>query len=187
MELFVKNMVCNRCVAMVKGKLEALGIDYSSVELGEIKLRNEISRAQADSLKHELHTLGFELLDDRKASIVAQIKSAIVKYVHGDDDAERNHKLSVLLAGKLGMEYNYLSSVFSSVEGITIEKYMILQKVERVKELLAYDELSIQEIAGKLGYSSVQHLSQQFKKLTGLTPSQFKQSSDVSRKPLDAL
>lgn len=183
MELFVKNMVCDRCIMTVKRKLESLGIDYSNVELGEISTKGDISQEKISALRHELNTLGFELLDDRKSSIVSQIKSAIVKFVHGDD--EKNIKLSALLSDKLGMDYNYLSSIFSSVEGITIEKYVILQRVERVKELLAYDELSVNEISGTLGYSSVQHLSQQFKKVTGLTPSQFKQSSEVSRKPLD--
>lgn len=183
MQLFVKNMVCDRCVMTVKRKLDSLGIDYSNVELGEISLNHEINAEKTAALKHELQTLGFELLDNRKASIVSQIKSAIIKLVHGD--AAKNLKASVLLSEKLGMDYNYLSAIFSAVEGITIEKYLILQRIERVKELLAYDELSVNEIADKLGYSSVQHLSQQFKKATGLTPSQFKQSSEVSRKPLD--
>jgi len=160
-----------------------LGIDYNNVELGEISLSQNISQEKIADLRHELHTLGFVLLDDRKSSIVSQIKTAIVKFVHGN--AERNIKVSAMLAENLGMDYNYLSGIFSAVEGITIEKYVILQRVERVKELLAYDELSVNEIADKLGYSSVQHLSQQFKKETGLTPSQFKQSSEVARKPLD--
>jgi AraC family transcriptional regulator len=185
MQLFIKNMVCDRCIMMVKRKLDLLDIGYSSVELGEINLRKEPGREKMAALRHELQTLGFELLDDRKASIVTQIKSAIVRFVHGDNNDERNKKVSVLLAEKLGMDYNYLSAIFSAVEGLTIEKYVILQRIERVKELLAYDELSVNEIADKLGYSSVQHLSQQFKKFTGLTPSQFKQSSEVSRKPLD--
>ncbi|HYC27660.1 MAG TPA: AraC family transcriptional regulator [Chitinophagaceae bacterium] len=185
MELFVKNMVCDRCIMMVKRKLEALGIDYSDVELGEISLRHEISQEKISALRHELNTLGFELLDDRKSSIVSQIKTAIVKFVHSDE--EKNIKISALLAEKSGMDYNYLSAIFSAVEGITIEKYVILQRVERVKELLAYDELTVNEIADRLGYSSVQHLSQQFKKTTGLTPSQFKRSSDLARKPLDEI
>ncbi|TKK71997.1 helix-turn-helix transcriptional regulator [Ilyomonas limi] len=185
MELFVKNMVCDRCIMMVKQRLTALAIDYSTVELGEIKLNTPLTNQQFLSLKDDLHVLGFELLDDRKASIVTQIKSCIIKYIHCDDDAVMNKKLSVLLSEKLGIDYNYLSALFSSVEGITIEKYVILQRIERAKELLAYNELSLNEIADKLCYSSVQHLSQQFKKVTGLTPSQYKQSKEFGRKPLD--
>lgn len=184
MELFIKNMVCNRCIMIVKQRLTALAIDYSSVELGEVKLNNPINDEQFTALKNDLHNLGFELLDDRKASLVTQIKSCIIRYIH-DDDAEMNKKLSVLLSEKLGVDYNYLSALFSSVEGITVEKYVILQRIERVKELLEYNELNLNEIADKLFYSSVQHLSQQFKKVTGLTPSQYKQSKDAGRKPLD--
>jgi AraC family transcriptional regulator len=185
MELFVKNMVCNRCITMVKQRLDALSIDYNKVELGEIGLNKPLTDQQFSTLKDDLQQLGFELLDDRKASLVSQIKSFIVKYIHGDDDTMMSKKLSVLLAEKLSADYNYLSALFSSIEGITIEKYVILQRVERAKELLEYNELSLGEIADKLNYSSVQHLSQQFKKITGLTPSQFKQSSDASRSPLD--
>lgn len=178
-------MVCDRCVMIVRQHLNALAIDYNKVELGEVHLNKPITGEQFAALKEDLHTLGFEVLDDRKASIVTQIKSAIIRYIHCDDDSEMNKKLSVLLSEKLGIDYNYLSSLFSAVEGITIEKYVILQRIERAKELLAYNELSLNEIADKLCYSSVQHLSQQFKKVTGLTPSQYKQSKEVGRTPLD--
>jgi AraC family transcriptional regulator len=185
MELFIKNMVCDRCVMIVKQRLNTLGIDYSGVDLGEVKLNKPVTEEQFAALKDDLYKFGFELLDDRKASIVTQIKSAIIRYIHCDDASEMNIKLSVLLTEKIGIDYNYLSSLFSSVEGITIEKYVILQRIERAKELLAYNELSLNEIADKLCYSSVQHLSQQFKKVTGLTPSQYKQSKEVGRTPLD--
>ncbi|RYF86474.1 MAG: AraC family transcriptional regulator [Chitinophagaceae bacterium] len=186
MVLFVKNMVCNRCILVVKQRLEALTIPYEKVELGEITLLSHPTDDEFNRLKHDLHLLGFELLDDRKTAIVSQIKSCIIKYIHGDDDVVMNRKLSVLLSEKLKTDYNYLSSLFSSVEGITIEKYVILQRIERAKELLAYNELSLNEIADKLSYSSVQHLSQQFKKVTGLTPSQYKQSAkELGRQPLD--
>ena len=178
-------MVCDRCVMIVKQRLHALAIDYCSVELGEVKLNTPINEEQFRKLRDDLHTLGFELLDDRKASTVTQIKSAIIRFIHCDDDSEMNKKLSVLLTEKLGIDYNYLSALFSAVEGITIEKYVILQRIERAKELLAYNELSLNEIADKLCYSSVQHLSQQFKKVTGLTPSQYKQSKEAGRTPLD--
>ena len=184
MELFVKNMVCDRCILMVKQRLDALSIDYSRVELGEITLNKPITEEQLVTLRDELQRLGFELLDDRKASLVSKIKSYIIKFIHSNDELV-NKKLSILLAEKIGVDYNSLSALFSSIEGITIEKYVILQRIERVKELLEYNELSLSEIADKLFYSSVQHLSQQFKKVTGLTPSQFKNSKEAGRKPLD--
>lgn len=179
-------MVCDRCIMVVKQRLTALSFSYEKVELGEISLEMAPSNQQFNLLKQDLHLLGFELLDDRKASIVSQIKSCIIKHIHCSDEAARNKKLSVLLSEKLNADYNYLSSLFSSIEGITIEKYVILQRIERAKELLAYNELSLNEIADELCYSSVQHLSQQFKKITGLTPSQYKQSAnELGRRPLD--
>jgi AraC family transcriptional regulator len=185
MELFIKNMVCDRCILMVKQRLAAHAVDFSTVALGEVRLNNPVSEEQFINLKADLNTMGFELLDDRKATVVTRIKSCIIRYIHGDDEDIMNRKLSVLLAENLGMDYNNLSALFSAVEGLTIEKYVILQRVERAKELLAYNELNINEVADKLGYSSVQHLSQQFKKVTGLTPSQYKQSKEFGRKPLD--
>ena len=188
MILYIKNMVCNRCILVVEQRLNALQLPFEKVELGEVSMHAPPTDEQFDVLKQELTSLGFELLDDRKASVVSQVKSCIIKYVHGDDETVLNKKLSVVLAEKLQADYNYLSSLFSSVEGLTIEKYVILQRIERVKELLAYNELSLNEIADKLYYSSVQHLSQQFKKVTGLTPSQYKQSAkEVGRQPLDQI
>lgn len=178
-------MVCDRCILVVKQRLAALSLPYEKVELGEISLAEPPADDRFNRLKQDLHLLGFEVLDDRKASTVSQMKSCIIKYIHGDD-AVMNKKLSVLLSETLRADYNYLSSLFSSIEGITIEKYVILQRVERAKELLAYNELSLNEIADKLSYSSVQHLSQQFKKITGLTPSQYKQSAkELGRRSLD--
>jgi AraC family transcriptional regulator len=174
MELFIKNMVCRRCILAVQEKLAALGIRYLGVQLGEVQLVEPLDAATFDALRSALLELGFELLDDKKSGIIAKIKSTIIEYVHGADDSLRTRKLSALLAGKLGLEYNYLSALFSSVEGITIEKYAILQRVERVKELISYGERNLNEIAFDLGYSSVQHLSQQFKKVTGMTASEFR-------------
>jgi YesN/AraC family two-component response regulator len=186
MVLFVKNMVCNRCVMVVEQRLKAMLLQYEKVELGEISLAEPLTDHQFSLLKQDLHALGFEVLDDRKASLVSQIKSCIIKYIHSDDETVLNKKISAILTEKLNADYNYLSSLFSSVEGITLEKYVILQRIERAKELLAYNELSLNEIADKLCYSSVQHLSQQFKKITGLTPSQYKQSAkELGRRPLD--
>ncbi len=178
-------MVCDRCVMIVKQRLTIMAIDYNSVQLGEVKLSSPISEDQFAALKEDLHIFGFELLDDRKASLVSRIKSCIIKYIHSEDEEVMNIKLSALLADKLETDYNYLSALFSSIEGITIEKYVILQRIERVKELLTYNELNLNEIAYKLSYSSVQHLSQQFRKVTGLTPTQYKQSKESGRRPLD--
>ena len=185
MVLFVKNMVCNRCIYIVEQRLSSLSIPFKKVELGEIELVQAIEEVKVSCLLSDLQLLGFELLDDRKASLISQIKSCIINYVHSEDEDTQNMKLSALLQEKLRVDYNYLSSLFSSSESITIEKYVILQRVERVKELLTYDELNVNEIAYKLSYSSVQHLSQQFKKITGLTPSQYKTSKEAERKPLD--
>lgn len=187
MELFIKNMVCDRCVLIVKQRLTALSIDFSTVELGVLRLNKPLSEEQLLALKADLSILGFELLHDRKASLVSQIKSAIIGYIHSDEDEIRSKKLSVLLSDQLRTDYNYLSTLFSSIEGITIEKYVILLRIERAKELLAYNELTLNEIADKLCYSSVQHLSQQFKKVTGFTPSEFKQTKEKSRKSLDQI
>jgi AraC-like DNA-binding protein len=185
MELFIKNMVCDRCVMVVKQRLDALAIAYHRVALGEVQLVQPLTEEQFVLLKGGLETLGFELLDDRKASLVNQIKGVIIRSIHCEDTEEMNRKLSVLLSEKLGVDYNHLSSLFSYIEGLTIEKYAILQRIERAKELLTYNELSLNEIADRLSYSSVQHLSQQFKKITGITPSQYKQSKEAGRKPLD--
>jgi YesN/AraC family two-component response regulator len=169
----------------VKQSLSSLAIDYVNVGLGEIHLDKPLDDQQFNALRQALSMNGFELLDDQKAAVVSRIKSCIIRYIHGEDQAEANKKLSVLLAKKLNADYNYLSALFSSVEGLTIEKYVILQRVEKVKELLEYNELSLNQIADLLHYSSVQHLSQQFKKVTGVTPSHYKQSKETGRKPLD--
>lgn len=185
--IYIKNMVCDRCILVVRQELDKLNMDYKSVQLGEVELAHKPTSRQIEDLKNNLHPLGFEVLDDKKSATVAKIKSAIIQLIHGTDEVELNKKLSVLLKEKLNMDYHYLTSLFSSTEGLTIEKYVILQRIEKAKELLMYDELSLGEIADKLGYSSVQHLSQQFKKITGLSPSHFKQLKENKRKPLDKL
>ena len=185
MQLFIKNMVCDRCIMVVKDQLNAVGLEYKNIQLGQVQLSKPASGEQIESLRTNLSNLGFELLDDKKAALVTQIKSVIIKLIHDNGSEEINKKLSVLLSEKLGKDYHFLSTLFSSVEGVTIEKYIILQRIERAKELLMYDEMTINEIADTLGYSSVQHLSQQFKKITGLTPTHFKQLKENKRKPLD--
>ncbi|HYH14111.1 MAG TPA: AraC family transcriptional regulator [Flavisolibacter sp.] len=169
----------------VRQELDRASIDYKNIQLGDIELAQPLEESKKAILAENLNALGFEILDDRKSAIITQIKSAIIKLVHANELLESNKKLSVLLSEKLGMDYHYLSSLFSSIEGITIEKYVILQRIERAKELLIYDEMNLNEIADALGYSSVQHLSLQFKKVTGLTPTYFKQLKEKHRKPLD--
>jgi len=171
----------------VRHQLEQLGMTYKHVQLGQVELATEPTESQMQLFRARLQENGFELLDDKKSKIVEQIKNNIVQLVHGKEGGEMNLKLSALLSDKLKLDYHYLSTLFSSVEGITIEKYAILQRIERVKELLMYDEKSLSEIAWELGYSSVQHLSQQFKKITGLTPTQFKEVKENKRNPLDKI
>ncbi len=187
MTLFIKNMVCERCVMAVRQQLEAVGLAYKNVQLGQVEISADPGSEQLNQLRNRLKDLGFELLDDKKSQIVEKIKNAIVSLIHGNKEEEFNLKLSAHLQDKLQLDYHYLSSLFSSVEGITIEKYAILQRIEKVKELLMYDEKTLSEIAYELGYSSVQHLSQQFKKVTGLTPSHFKSLKENRRKPLDKI
>jgi len=187
MKLYIKNMVCDRCILVVGQQLDSAGLLYKNIQLGEVELEKAPSGEQLNGFSEKLQTFGFELLDDKKSTIVEKIKNTIIQLIHGTDEVEFNTKLSAILEEKLQLDYHYLSGLFSSIEGITIEKYAILQRIERAKELLMYDELTLNEIAFKLGYSSVQHLSQQFKKITGLTPSHFKQLKENKRKPLDKL
>jgi AraC family transcriptional regulator len=180
-------MVCDRCKMVVRQELDLLQLPYKNVDLGQVELSTEPGKEQLDTLREHLQKLGFELLDDKKTKTVERIKTEIVSLIHGKDAEEFNLKLSAMLEEKIGVGYHYLSNLFSSVEGITIEKYAILQRIEKVKELLMYDEKSLSEIAYEMGYSSVQHLSQQFKKVTGLTPSHFKNLKENKRKPLDKI
>lgn len=186
MVLHIKNMVCDRCIMVVRQQLDKLGLDYKNVQLGQVELRSQPTSEQLSQLRLQLIDNGFELLDNKKARIVEGIKNTIVTLVHRNDE-DLNLKLSALLEEKLQRDYHYLSTLFSSVEGLTIERYAILQRIERVKELLMYDQESLGEIAYEMGYSSVQHLSQQFKKITGLTPSQFRNLKEKNRKPLDKI
>ncbi|MHA4843600.1 helix-turn-helix domain-containing protein [Flavitalea antarctica] len=186
MHLYIKNMVCDRCIMAVRTELESLDIDYQNIQLGEVEVSDDLPGDKLATLSANLQKSGFELLDDKRSRTVEKIKNTIVSLIHHNED-NSNLKLSALIEDKMKMDYHYLSTLFSSVEGITIEKYTILQRIERAKELLMYDEMSLSEIAYEMGYSSVQHLSQQFKKITGLTPSHFKNLKDNKRKPLDKL
>lgn len=187
MLLHIKNMVCDRCIMVVRHQLDDLGLEYKNIQLGQVELSKDPGDKKLQNLRDVLTVNGFELLDDKKSKTVERIKNAIVSLIHGKDADEFNLKLSAMLEEKLGMDYHYLTTLFSSVEGITIEKYAILQRIEKVKELLMYDEKSLGEIAYEMGYSSVQHLSQQFKKITGLTPTHFKELKENYRKPLDKI
>ncbi len=182
--LFVKNMVCNRCIMVVQHELDKLGLEVKHITLGEVTLAKAPTTGEKEALENALVPLGFELIDDRKSRIIGKIKSIIIGLVHYQDNAA-GINLSERLSRELHHDYNYLSNLFSEVEGTTIEKYFIAQKIEKVKELLVYDELSLTEIASRLNYSSVAYLSNQFKKVTGLTPSHFKQIKAEKRKPLD--
>lgn len=182
--LFIKNMVCDRCIMVVQNELDKLGLDAKNVKLGEVTLTKEITPTEKEALVKTLEPLGFEVIDDKKGRIIEKIKNIIIDLVHHQDSDVKTN-LSDVLSDKLHHDYNYLSNLFSEVEGTTIEKYFIAQKVEKVKELLVYEELSLSEIAMRLNYSSVAYLSNQFKKVTGLTPSYFKQVREDKRKPLD--
>ncbi|PLK43974.1 MULTISPECIES: AraC family transcriptional regulator [Bacteroidota] len=182
--LFIKNMVCNRCILVVQNELDKLGIAANNIKLGEITLEKDLTTAEREALENVLDPLGFQVIDDKKSRMIEKIKNVIIDLVHHqDNDAKTN--LSDVLSDALHHDYNYLSNLFSDIEGTTIEKYFIAQKVEKIKELLVYDELSLSEIADRMNYSSVAYLSNQFKKVTGLTPSHFKQIREDKRKPLD--
>jgi len=181
MELAVKNMVCGRCIKVVKDILDETGISFNTVELGKIKTNEEITATQYEILKKKLVSEGLDLMEDEKAMLAEQIKNIIVDLVYNKDLNDLKKNLSVYLSETLHKEYTALSQLFSSLENTTIEQYFILQKLERVKEMLVYDHLSLSEIAWKLGYSSVAHLSAQFKKTTGVTPSGFRK---MNGKPL---
>lgn len=187
-KLYIKNMVCNRCKMVVQQELERFGLHPEKVLLGEVSVaENEIPVDVQEKLYASLIRLGFERIDDKKARLIEGIKNKIIKMIHHSEMTDRRFNWSLVLSEEMHYEYNYLSNLFSSIEGITLEQYIIRQKIERVKELLFYDELNLSEIANKLGYSSVAHLSGQFKKVTGLTPSELKKSRDIDqiRKSLD--
>ena len=177
-------MVCNRCIMVVKNELEKLCFQTLNISLGEVKLKNDLTKIEKTNLDEHLKTFGFELIDDKKSRLIGQIKSSIIEIIH-QNNSELKSNLSDYLSSKLHHDYTYLSNLFSEVEGTTIEKYFIAQKIEKVKELLVYDELSLSEIAYQMNYSSVGYLSNQFKKVTGLTPTHFKNIKEIKRKPLD--
>lgn len=173
MILYVKYMVSLRCKLLVKDQLKALGLNFVLVDLGVIELLEDISADQRKELESRLQSSGLELMDDKKSIIIEKIKNAIIEMIHYSDEVPRVN-YSDYISDKLKYDYTYLSNVFSEVKGITIQQFIIMHKIERVKELLLYDELNLTEISYKLHYSSVAHLSNQFKKVTGHSPSFYK-------------
>ena len=186
MNLYIKNMVCNRCIMVVKQELEILGLKPIRVSRGEAELKKQLSAKQMQQLNSRLLQLGFEILDDKKQKQIEKIKSLLIKKVQSGD-VEEHFSISEYLSNALHKDYSYISRLFSEVEGITVEQFFILQKIEKVKEWLVYGELNLSEISFRLGYSSVAHISAQFKKITGLTPSHFKKLGNPQRKSLDEL
>lgn len=185
-QLLIKNMVCNRCVMAVEEILLDMGIEASGVRLGQVYLKYTLSHEQKEVLRQQLRSKGFELLGGHKQQLVEQIKNFIINHIHHQETLEQKVHWSVIIGTKMGYDYAYLGRVFNELEGVTIGQYIIAQKVEKAKELLAYQELTLSEIAWKLGYSSVPHLSKQFKQVAGLSPSEFKrQKMTHLRKPLD--
>jgi AraC-like DNA-binding protein len=186
MKIYIKNMVCIRCKMVVKSELEKFGLNYTTIELGEADIKEDISTEQLESLRIALKKSGLELMDDVRSILVEKIKTIIIELVHYTDEQIKLN-LSVYLSEKLNHNYPYLANLFSEVKGTTIENFYLSHKIEKVKELLVYDELNLTEIAFKLHYSSVAHLSNQFKKMTGLTPSHFKKLKHKRRNTLVTL
>ena len=179
-------MVCSRCKMVVKADLENKGLHPLSVNLGEVEIEGDLSKEQLSELNTSLKSLGFEIIEDKKSKTIEKIKNTIVTLVHHTDH-EIKTNLSAYISLQLHQDYNYLSNLFSEVEGTTIEKYFISQRIERAKELIVYDEFTLSEIADQLGYSSVAYLSNQFKKVTGFTPSYFKSLKEYKRKNIEEL
>lgn len=184
--IYIKNMVCPRCISAVTAIFEETGATPERVILGEVNIPSELTGKQLEVIGSKLRSSGFELLNPGKSAVIARIKSAIIDQIHYKEEPLKVN-FSTFLSDQLHQEYSSLSRLFSSVEGITIEKYITSQKIEKVKEMLCYDEQTLSQIAHYLGYSSVAHLSGQFKKETGMTPSEFKKSRKPLRRTLDNL
>jgi AraC-like DNA-binding protein len=179
-------MVSTRCKMVVKEELKKLGLHFIVVELGEVEIMEDISAEQRQELKAALLSSGLELMDDKRAMLIEKIQNVITEMVHYSDEVPKMN-YSNFISEKLNYDYTYLSNLFSEVKGITIQQFIIIHKIERAKELLLYDELNLTEISYKLHYSSVAHLSNQFKKITGLTPSDYKKMKDKKRRPIEEI
>lgn len=186
--LYIKNMVCPRCIKVVREELEKLGVKIVNISLGEVETDNDVNQLPLKKINEVLMSNGFELIDDRNSKLIEQIKNIIISVIQNYEDEDLNKiNFPKHISQKVKKDYISLSSLFSKNEGITIEHFIILQKIEKVKEYLKYNELTLSEIAYKLGYSSVQHLSRQFKKNTGLTATEFKNNHSIHRRSIDAV
>lgn len=186
MRIYIKYMVSLRCKMLVKDELLKIGVKYVNLELGIVEILEDITKEQRNQLKENLLKSGLELLDDKKSILIEKIKNVITEMIHYSDELPKMN-YSDYISEKVGNDYTYLANTFSEVKGITIQQFIIIHKIERVKELLIYDELNLTEIAYKMHYSSVGHLSNQFKKVTGLTPSFYKQLKDKRKANLEDL
>ncbi|MDZ4663564.1 MAG: AraC family transcriptional regulator [Bacteroidota bacterium] len=186
MKLYIKYMVSIRCKMVVKEVLKNLGLHFVVVDLGEVDIMEDLSEKGLKELDTALKISGLELMDNKKAVLIEKIKNVIIDMVHYSDEVPKVN-YSDFISEKLQHDYTYLSNIFSEVKGITIQQFIIVHKIERIKELIIYDELTISEIAWKMNYSSVAHLSNQFKKITGLSPSHFKALKDKKRSPIEEI
>lgn len=186
MKLYIKYMVSNRCKIVVRLALKELGLHFVMLELGEVDIMEKLTQEQRESLKNTLAEDGLELMDDKRSILIEKIKNTIIGMVHHSDEILKIN-FSNYLSEKLNHDYQYLSNIFSQVQGISIEQFIILHKVEKIKELLVYGELNISEISYSMNYSSSAHLCTQFKKVTGLTPSAFRKLKEKKRKPIEEI
>jgi len=186
LKIFIKYMVSNRCKISVKEELKKLGLHFILVDMGEVEIMEALTSDQHELLQQGLLSSGLELMDDKKSVLIERIKNVITEMVHHSDDIPKVN-YSEFISEKLDYDYTYLSNLFSEEKGITIQQFIIAHKIERVKELLIYNELNLTEISYKLHYSSVAHLSNQFKKVTGLSPSAYKQLKDKGRRPIEEI
>jgi len=185
--LYIKNMVCPRCIETVDSVLSNKGFEIESIKLGEATIDKEPTAEQLHEISEVLFQREFELLIDKKSKIINQVKAEIVHLIHHNQNKILPINLSDHLSKRIGADYSSISNLFSAEEGVTIEKFVILQKIEKAKELLSYGELTVSEIAFKMGYSSVAYLSSQFRKTTGMSPGQYKKLKEKDRNPLDQL
>ena len=185
--LHIKNMVCPRCIKVVKEDMEKLGLQVESIELGKVIVKSMADSIDLEAIRNTLISEGFELLEDKQSLIVQEVKTAIIKLIYSGEIERVHVKLSDYISTILTKDYHYISTSFSLVEEMTIEKFFILQKIERAKELLSYHELSLGEIGRKLGYSSIAHFSNQFKRFVGLSPTQYRKNNGRKRKFIDQL
>lgn len=183
-KIHIKNMVCSRCTEAVEHIFKEQGVEIKNIELGQVII-GEITEKQILSIESNLNIKGFEILKEKNSILIQKIKNIIISHIESSNESKQ--KFSVFLSKKIGYEYSYISRIFSSNTGYTIEKYFSLQRIEKIKELIKYDELNLSEIAYKLNYSSVAHLSKQFKQVTGMNPSKFKRQQNSQRKGIDKI